>query len=303
MASESKAPTCHGAWAEGFVSKKTKDNSDDNINNVGYEILTGGAVMGVEWQMCPTHKWQIGFAVRYDSSDLDGNDPLVLEEGIGGRDLNFDSTRVIFYTHYNFNNPLYLNAFVSYAFNQYFEYQNLGGEPEGRVFGDYDAQQWSGEVALGYEWSKCDLSFRPELSVYYSHFYKQGYKQITADGFNNQQIALIPSEVDNACFVGLDLNLAYTNHYPKAKVIPFVHAKASYQTIEGSLQSFNASSAFGKGSTFIYSEYPPGRRNYQVGGGIEVLGDHDVDIVMSYDYSFKPGEHVHALLLSIKHDW
>lgn len=76
--------------------------------------------------MCPTHKWQIGFAVRYDSSDLDGNDPLVLEEGIGGRDLNFDSTRVIFYTHYNFNNPLYLNAFVSYAFNQYFEYQNLG---------------------------------------------------------------------------------------------------------------------------------------------------------------------------------
>lgn len=289
--------TCHGAWAEGFVSRKTKD---DNLDVPGYELLTGGGIMGLEWQVCPkSHQWQVGIAIRYDSSDLDGNSI----GDIQGKDLNFDSTRGILYTHINFNNPFYLTGFVSYAFNQYFVYQNLTADPFSTLWGDYDGQQWTGQVELGYEWSHCDLSFRPQVSLYYSHFNTDAYKQITADIFNNQQIEFIPSQSDNAFFVGLDLNLAYTNHFSKAKVIPFIHAKVNYQTIEGSLQSFIASNAFGEGTSYIYSASPPTRTRYQVGGGIEVLGDHEINVVMSYDYSFKPGEHTHALLLSIKHDW
>lgn len=77
----------------------------------------------------------------------------------------------------------------------------------------------------------------------------------------------------------------------------------SYQTLTDSRQDFTATNVLGGGTAFVYLNNRPARNIYQVGAGIKVLGDHDVVIVMSYDYTFQPGEHMHAALLSIKHDW
>lgn len=288
-----------GAWAAGFVSEKTHDG---DCNTAGYKLLTGGGIMGLEWQVCPqSHKAQIGIAVRYDNSDLDGNHDLC---EVPGNDLDFDSMRAIIYSRW-FYDPVYLTGMVSFAFNQYFWYQNLGGHPHGKQFGDYDGRQWSGQLELGYEWKSavCGVEITPQVSLYYSNLNTDCYKQIRADGLNNQEVIWIDGQSDEALLAAFDLSLAYVNHYPKAKVIPYIHAKAQHQALDGSLQNFTATNAFGEGTAYIYSNDPPNPTSYQVGGGIKVIGDHAVVVVMSYNYSFKPGDHVHDLLLYIKHDW
>lgn len=291
-------PTRQAAWAAGFMNEKTKN---DSSTRPGYELWTGGGIMGLEWQLCPCSKnWQWGIAYRYDSSDLDTNQPVDCNAGF---DQDFDSMRAIIYSRIDFQKPIYLTGMLSFAFNQYNIYQNLGELPYPAVFGQYDGWQWSGQIELGYKWRYCGFSFTPELSLQYSNLKLESYKQITADPLNNQSITCIEGQTDNALFTGFDLNIAYTNQFPRAQVIPYIHAGINYQTLENSLQNFTARNVLGGGTAYINSNSPPVRTSYQVGVGIEVLGDKNVTIVMSYDYTAKSDEDDHAVLLSIKHDW
>lgn len=291
-------PTRQAAWAAGFMNEK---NKYDSSTTPGYELFTGGGIMGLEWQLCPCSKnWQWGIAFRYDNSDLDANKPVDCNPGF---DRDFDSMRAIIYTCIDFRKPIYLTGMVSFAFNQYNLYQKLGTWPHSHVFGEYDGRQWSGQVELGYQWLYCGFTITPELSVHYSNLNLDSYTQVTADPLNNQVITPICAQTDNALFTGFDLNIAHKYCFPRAQVIPYIHGKINYQTLEDSLQSFTATNVLGGGTSFINSASPPARTSYTVGAGIEVLGDKNVSIIMKYDYTVKSDEDNHAVLLSIKHDW
>lgn len=200
--------TQQAGWAAAFVSKKTKDDYfvDDCLNVPGFGLLTGGGIMGVEWQLCPLYpKGQIGVAVRYDNSDLDGNDRCDSQHNYyHGTDLDFDSMRAIIYGRWAFNKPLYLTGMLSYAFNQYFVYQNLGGHPHAKRFGEYEGYQWTAQFEVGYDWkwAVCDLEITPELFIFYSRLNTDAYRQVIADGLNNQDIICIEGQSDNALFLG-----------------------------------------------------------------------------------------------------
>src|SRR5690606_8074426 len=118
----------------------------------------------------------------------------------------------------------------------------------------------------------CDVEITPEFSLYYSNLSAQGYKRITADVLNNQEITYIDGLSDNALFAGFDLNLAYVNHYPKAKVIPYVHANIKYQAIEDSMQHFVHLDVLGGGLSYVYPNDIPGQTYYGLGAGIKVVG-------------------------------
>ncbi len=297
-------PTREAAWAAGFFNEKTRDDflTTPRFPGLpGYRLSTGGGIMGLEWQVCPCSKnWQWGIAYRYDSTDLDTNQPVDSHPGF---DQNFDSTRAIIYTRIDFCKPVYLTGMLSVAFNQYNIYQNVGELPYPAVFGAYDGWQWSTQVELGYKLRYCGFTITPELSLQYSNLKLDRYDLVSADVSNNQLITPISGQNDNALFTGFDLNIAYTNQFPKAQVNPYIHAAINYQTIENSLQSFTAGNVLGGGSAFIYLDSPAARTSYQVGAGIEVLGDKNVTVVMRYDYTARSDENDHTVLLSIKHDW
>jgi outer membrane autotransporter protein len=304
------ANTSQGAWAQGFLSHLKRDHCvSDNCSPVpiypGYDLWSSGLAMGVEWQLCPPINGRIGVAVRYDNHDLDGNHLCRENVSLHGQDLDFDSMRAMVYGRW-FKKDFFLKGILGYAFNQYFDFQRFEYYPSPftKRFGDYDGSQWTADFQLGYEWKgPCNIEMTPSAFMYYSHLNTTCHRQMSADDLNHQTVNFIEGVSDDALFAGVDLAIAYVNQYSKAKVIPYIHANVSYQTLKGSLQHFTLMNAFGGGTAYIYPAFLPERNYYEVGGGIKVIGDHNVFVLMSYDYRFQPGEYSHAVLLSIKHDW
>lgn len=282
----------HGVWAMGFghhVRQKAQDLT------AGYLAHTFGGGFGLDWRS--SESLILGGGIRFDATDLDST-------GYTGIDQYFTSTRAMLYGRYDLTDCWYANALVSFGFNEYDTNRLVFTFPvPGQsaaiidVHGDTHGNQWVGQLSTGYQIALGKWLLLPELAVQYTNLHLYEYTERGVVGAN---IAYPSQNFESLKWSG-DLILSRQNEFTYAQLLPYLHAKFIYDSENDAHEQF--ADVLGGPTAFATFGPKPSRSATQVGAGFTLFGQHNVQVTMRYDYTFKHHYRENAALLYVRNQW
>jgi outer membrane autotransporter protein len=167
--SEPVPPAPENKWGM-FVSGTgdVLDVNDDGFGRTGYDIISGGFMLGVDYRFCDS--FAAGLYGGYTRSDVDfNNQPF----GLRGGDLTADNGTFGLYATW-YKGGFYIDGGASGGYNSYDIHRN---DIFGFEDGSTDGWQFDGFIAGGYDFHWHCLMFGPIASLQYTDVNINGFTE------------------------------------------------------------------------------------------------------------------------------
>jgi len=245
-----------------------------------------------------------------------GKDALVQENLILGAGLFWSNTNVqnhvspgstttiqsyqaTLYGQYNFTNPLFIDGYLSFAYNDYHSNRNIMfGNFNQTAHSNYHGLQPGAQALIGYDYVENGAHIIPLASLFYSYLGLNSYTE-TGAGTANQSVN---GSAFDMLLGGLGLLFSYDWNLPSAILQPEVHVNYFYDFINSEMA---ATSQFtGGGPSFATSGIKPSPDSYNM--GISVISfskSNNLMFIISYDFDIQAQYTAHAGFMTVRFEW
>lgn len=257
----------NGFWMQFYHSSADQDmrNGID-----GYDVKTDGLALGAD---APVGEHiDLGFALTYGQTDVDTDRDSRIE---------IDSYQLSLYASYN-PGRWFADGIVSYARNRYETERTLFTGAVAKA--DYDGDQYDVRARAGYPFAINDrLQLTPMLSAQYTHLDEEKYRERGADNAG----LIIDSDTNEAFVVGAALEAAYT--FTSASQVSWVPSitLGVYKDLIGDEVEQQSSFIGLPSASFSTRGADVATTSYLAGIGLEVFGQNNLSVTLSYDYLSK----------------
>jgi autotransporter-associated beta strand protein len=259
------APTPDNRWGVFVTGIGEFSNVDSTPDAAGYDVNTGGVTFGVDYRLTPNFALGLTGGYAHTSVGLDGGGNI----DVNGGKLGLYATL--------FGNGFYLDTAVTGGPSGYTTHRTA---LQGTASGSTDGADFNALVAVGYDWTKGNLSIGPTASFQYSY---TGLNSFTETGslaplkFPDQN-----TESERSAFGAKASYQWKVNH---VTIIPQVTAAWQHEYGD-SAYSIVSSFATGAGKSFTVTGPDIGRDSLLVGAGATVIWNERVSTYLYYDGEF-----------------
>jgi outer membrane autotransporter protein len=259
------APTPDNRWGVFVTGLGEFSNVDSTPNAAGYDVNTGGVTFGVDYRLTPNFAIGLTGGYAHTSVGLDGGGNI----DVNGGKLGLYATL--------FGNGFYLDTAATGGPSGYHTRRTA---LEGTASGNTDGADFNALIAVGYDWTKGNLSIGPTASFQYSYI---GLNSFTETGslaplkFPDQN-----TESERSAF---GAKASYQWKVSHVTVIPQVSAAWQHE-YGATAYSVVSSFATGAGKSFTVTGPDIGRDSILVGAGASVIWNERVSTYLYYDGEF-----------------
>ena len=259
------APTPDNRWGVFVTGLGEFSNVDSTPNAAGYDVNTGGVTFGVDYRLTPNFAIGLTGGYAHTSVGLDGGGNI----DVNGGKLGLYATL--------FGNGFYLDTAATGGPSGY---NTRRTALEGTASGNTDGADFNALIAVGYDWTKGNLSIGPTASFQYSYI---GLNSFTETGslaplkFPDQN-----TESERSAF---GAKASYQWKVSHVTVIPQVSAAWQHE-YGATAYSVVSSFATGAGKSFTVTGPDIGRDSILVGAGASVIWNERVSTYLYYDGEF-----------------
>ncbi|MDS4022033.1 MAG: autotransporter outer membrane beta-barrel domain-containing protein, partial [Candidatus Competibacter sp.] len=158
-----------GIFASGTVNL---GNSDGTVNQAGFDFKTFALTVGVDYRF--TDQLALGSALSYVTNDnsIDGN----------GGYLDTHGYSLTLYGTYFHTDSFYIDGMIDYGWNDYDQQRNVvyqlpNSDVRQRFGSQYGGQQFFVDLGAGYQFSRGQWTFGPEVRLSYLDLQVDSYRE------------------------------------------------------------------------------------------------------------------------------
>jgi autotransporter-associated beta strand protein len=259
------APTPDNRWGVFVTGLGEFSNVDSTPEAAGYDVNTGGVTFGVDYRLTPHFAIGLTGGYAHTSVGLDGGGNI----DVNGGKLGLYATL--------FGNGFYLDTAATGGPSGYNTHRTA---LQGTASGSTDGADFNALIAVGYDWTKGNLSIGPTASFQYGYI---GLNSFTETGslaplkFPDQN-----TESERSAF---GAKASYQWKVSHVTVIPQVSAAWQHEYGD-TAYSIVSSFASGAGKSFTVTGPDIGRDSILVGAGATVIWNERVSTYLYYDGEF-----------------
>lgn len=252
------------AWMQGYGGKATQDDKDGVY---GYDATSGGVTVGLDTDIMAGVT--TGVAVSYGKASVDSNN-------VNAASTDIDSYIATLYAARVFENGIYLNGQLGYAYNQYDIKRTIPGI--GNAKGETNGWQGTAKLEGGRDFAVGNFTFTPLASLQYTYLDMDSYRET---GVGSAGLFVTP-EAMNALDTGIGMQLGYALALASgATLTPSVHAMYVYRFGDTAMGS--SSSFLGGGPNFVTDGVEADRGSVNLGAGLIFTSLGGTDLSLNYD--------------------
>jgi len=259
------APTPDNRWGVFVTGLGEFSNVDSTPDAAGYDVNTGGVTFGVDYRLTPNFAIGLTGGYAHTSVGLDGGGNI----DVNGGKLGLYATL--------FGNGFYLDTAATGGPSGYNTHR---AALQGTASGSTDGADFNALIAVGYDWTKGNLSIGPTASFQFGY---TGLNSFTETGslaplkFPDQN-----TESERSAF---GAKASYQWKLSHVTVIPQLSAAWQHEYGD-SAYSIVSSFATGAGKSFTVTGPDIGRDSILVGAGATVIWNERVSTYLYYDGEF-----------------
>ena len=272
-------------WAKGFA-----DFSDQDTRSGirGFESYTYGVALG--YDVLADTDVTLGISGGYAYTEVDPK-----QANLNNTDIN--SYQGTLYGSYD-GGPWYIDGAFGFAWNEYDGSRRIVfGTTSRTANADYNGQQYSGYMGLGYTVDMEGFEITPMTSLQYTRVNISDYTESGAGALNlkvnDQDYDILES--------GLGLKVAYPLENDDMTFIPELHGMWYYDYIGDKVQT--TSKFTGGGASFNTNGASPAQSSWDVGAQATIITKDDISLILDYDLGLKDDFHSHSGAITVKYDF
>lgn len=281
-------------WTQAF-GQYAEQEERDGVK--GYDSETVGAAFGADTNQIHDNL-RLGLAMSYAYTDVESDNANRTEAEV-------NSYQATVYGEYTLPDQTFVNANLSYAYNDIDQTRYNVGVGNDTAQADFDSQQFGLDLSIGRDlnvtYPDTNQSFivTPKLNANYLHISVDDYTETGAGGLSLQN-------VDTEEFQVLDLGVSVDAVWDVALddgslLQPSAHAGYSYGVMNDSVES--TASFTGGGPAFKTQGFEPDEHTFNVGAGLTYQATNNWEIRAQYDFEFKDDYQAHAGLVRAKYSF
>jgi autotransporter-associated beta strand protein len=259
------APTPDNRWGVFITGLGEFSNVDSTPNAAGYDVNTGGFTFGVDYRLTPNFAIGLTGGYAHTSVGLDGGGNI----DVNGGKLGLYATA--------FANGFYLDTAVSGGPSGY---NTRRTALQGTANGNTDGADFNALIAVGYDWTRGNLSIGPTASFQYSYIGLNSFTEIGSLAPLN-----FPDQNTESERSAFGAKASYQWKVAKVTAIPQVSAAWQHE-YGATAYSIASSFASGAGQGFTVTGPDIGRDSLLVGAGVTVILNERVSTYLYYDGEF-----------------
>jgi outer membrane autotransporter protein len=243
------APSPENKWGVWISGTGNFVNVSGDGNAKGYDFVTGGVTLGVDYRLSKYFAIGIAAGYAYTGTNLTGNGSINVNSGKAG----------VYATY--FKGGFYLNGYVGGGYNSY---DTRRTALVGNATGNTDGGEFNAFVGTGYELRYGAWTFGPIGSLQYTYVDFSGFAE------NGSLAPLrIESQSQDSLRTNLGLSASYTWKAGKVEITPNVRASWQHEYLYSALP-IDAQFASGGGSIFTVNGPALGHDSALIDAGLNV---------------------------------
>lgn len=274
-------------WGQPFYSS-SRQGMSDNVS--GYSAHYSGVVLGVDRLIAD--RWRVGGAFSYAHTSVNGRDNLT------GSYTDVDAWSGIAYASWS-GNPLYVNLASSVSTQKYDSHRQIHFDGfAGDADGSFNGQQVMITAEAGYPiFFAQRTTLTPLVAVAYSYIHQDDYKE-----HSDQGAALnVEASHTQSVLSSLGAKLEHTWSTDIGDAVPFVQALWTHE-YDRSRTAINASYVADVAGQTRFTSFGaiPVADMAEIGAGMELVQDNDLNVSARYDLSVAPNFNAQTVSLRLR---
>ncbi len=276
---------------QGLWTKFFKQHGSQSYRHgiAGYKDDTWGVVLGGDTMLTPLTL--IGASFAWAALDINND--------VSASKTYATSYQGTMYASLDFDCPLYINAEVGLAYNNYTVNRNvIFNELSLYPRGHFHGYQTGAKAETGYVFGTYQWHVIPLASVFYSNLSLRGYQETNAGPAGQ----FVNGEDFDTLLTGVGVKFVddfAINDYMLLQ--SEIHTMGFYDFIQDDMHI--TSQFVGAGPSFITNGFTPARASMNLGASLTLFTHYNFTLSGDYDYHFKEDYHSHSGFFRIRYEF